>query len=153
MNIIHIADFDDSRLDIYARLTEAQLLNRREPAKGMFIAESPKVIERALDAGCEPVSILVEESRIRGEALQAMQSVEERLDTKYGIVLLNPAYTRYHLELGEITSYPPGYKENAGIFCHNNPWIVCAGMPTDSPRRFAARPVGAARTTRSRRRA
>ena len=61
-----------------------------------------------------------------GEALQAMQSVEERLDTKYGIVLLQPAYTRYHLELGEISSYPPGYKENAGIFCHNNPWIVCA---------------------------
>ncbi|MBE7009215.1 MAG: glycosyl transferase [Ruminococcaceae bacterium] len=61
-----------------------------------------------------------------GEAEKAMASVKERLDTKYGIVLLQPAYTRYHLELGEITSYPPGYKENAGIFCHNNPWIVCA---------------------------
>ena len=61
-----------------------------------------------------------------GEAEKALQSVKERLDTKYGIVLLNPAFTRYHLELGEITSYPPGYKENAGIFCHNNPWIVCA---------------------------
>ena len=61
-----------------------------------------------------------------GEAAAAMKSVEERLDTEYGIVLLQPAYTRYHLELGEISSYPPGYKENAGIFCHNNPWIVCA---------------------------
>ena len=61
-----------------------------------------------------------------GEAAKALKSVEERLDTKYGIVLNNPAYTRYHLELGEISSYPPGYKENAGIFCHNNPWIVCA---------------------------
>ena len=61
-----------------------------------------------------------------GEAARALKSVEERLDTQYGIVLLNPAYTRYHLELGEISSYPPGYKENAGIFCHNNPWIVCA---------------------------
>ena len=61
-----------------------------------------------------------------GEAARALWSVEERLDTKYGIVLLQPAYTRYHLELGEISSYPPGYKENAGIFCHNNPWIVCA---------------------------
>ncbi len=61
-----------------------------------------------------------------GEAAKALESVQERLDTKYGIVLLNPAYTRYHLELGEISSYPPGYKENAGIFCHNNPWIVCA---------------------------
>ena len=64
--------------------------------------------------------------RETGEAAKALESVKERLDTKYGIVLNNPAYTRYHLELGEISSYPPGYKENAGIFCHNNPWIVCA---------------------------
>ncbi len=64
--------------------------------------------------------------RETGEAAAALKSVEERLDTKYGIVLLQPAYTKYHLELGEISSYPPGYKENAGIFCHNNPWIVCA---------------------------
>ena len=61
-----------------------------------------------------------------GEAAAALKSVEEWLDTKYGIVLLQPAYTQYHTELGEISSYPPGYKENAGIFCHNNPWIVCA---------------------------
>ena len=58
-----------------------------------------------------------------GLAKEALDSVKERLDTKYGIVLLQPAYTRYHLELGELTSYPPGYKENAGIFCHNNPWV------------------------------
>lgn len=58
-----------------------------------------------------------------GLAKEALDSVKEQLDTKYGIVLLQPAYTRYHLELGEITSYPPGYKENAGIFCHNNPWV------------------------------
>ena len=61
-----------------------------------------------------------------GEAEKALQSVKERLDTKYGIVLHQPAYTKYYLNLGEISSYPPGYKENAGIFCHNNPWIVCA---------------------------
>ena len=61
-----------------------------------------------------------------GEAAKALKSVEARLDTKYGIVLLQPAYTEYYLNLGEISSYPPGYKENAGIFCHNNPWIVCA---------------------------
>ena len=61
-----------------------------------------------------------------GEAEKALASVKARLDTKYGIVLHQPAYTRYRLELGEISSYPPGYKENAGIFCHNNPWIVCA---------------------------
>ena len=61
-----------------------------------------------------------------GEAVKALASVKEKLDTKYGIVLVQPAYTRYHEELGEITSYPPGYKENAGIFCHNNPWVSCA---------------------------
>ena len=61
-----------------------------------------------------------------GKAEKALKSVEEKLDTKFGITLLQPAYTKYHVELGEITSYPPGYKENAGIFCHNNPWIACA---------------------------
>ena len=61
-----------------------------------------------------------------GNCLQAMQSVEKYLDTKYGIVLLQPPYHKYHVELGEISSYPPGYKENAGIFCHNNPWISIA---------------------------
>jgi len=61
-----------------------------------------------------------------GQAQRALDAVRERLNTPFGIVLNNPAYTRYHLELGEITSYPPGYKENAGIFCHNNPWIIIA---------------------------
>ena len=61
-----------------------------------------------------------------GEAAQALKSVEDRLDSRFGIVLLQPAYTKYYLNLGEISSYPPGYKENAGIFCHNNPWITCA---------------------------
>ena len=64
--------------------------------------------------------------RESGQAAQALKSVEERLDTKYGVVLHQPAYTSYQLNLGEISSYPPGYKENAGIFCHNNPWISCA---------------------------
>lgn len=61
-----------------------------------------------------------------GLAQKALDSVKERLDTKYGVMILQPAYTRYHLELGEISSYPPGYKENAGIFCHNNPWVSIA---------------------------
>ena len=61
-----------------------------------------------------------------GYCLKAMESVEKHLDTKYGIVLLQPCYTKYHVELGDITSYPGGYKENAGIFCHNNPWISIA---------------------------
>ena len=61
-----------------------------------------------------------------GKAEMALKSVEKLLDTKYGIVLLQPAYKEYHLNLGEVSSYPPGYKENAGIFCHNNPWVSCA---------------------------
>ena len=61
-----------------------------------------------------------------GEAEKALESVKNRLDSKFGIVLHQPAYTKYYLNLGEISSYPPGYKENAGIFCHNNPWITCA---------------------------
>lgn len=55
---------------------------------------------------------------------QAMDSVKERLDCEYGLVLNNPAFTKYYIEFGEISSYPSGYKENAGIFCHNNPWII-----------------------------
>ena len=61
-----------------------------------------------------------------GIAEKALDSVKEKLDTEYGIMILQPAYTTYHLELGEISSYPPGYKENAGIFCHNNPWVSIA---------------------------
>ncbi|MFW6203186.1 MAG: GH36-type glycosyl hydrolase domain-containing protein [Marinilabilia sp.] len=55
---------------------------------------------------------------------KALDSVKERLDCEFGLVLNNPAFTRYYPEYGEISSYPPGYKENAGIFCHNNPWIM-----------------------------
>lgn len=61
-----------------------------------------------------------------GKAETALKSVENRLATPYGLVLINPAYTKYQLNLGEISTYPPGYKENAGIFCHNNPWIIIA---------------------------
>lgn len=61
-----------------------------------------------------------------GKAIQALDAVEERLGTKYGLVLNNPAFTKYYVEYGEISTYPAGYKENAGIFCHNNAWIMCA---------------------------
>ena len=61
-----------------------------------------------------------------GRARRALDSVRERLATEHGVVLLQPAYSRYHVELGEISSYPPGYKENAGIFCHTNPWLMIA---------------------------
>ena len=68
INYTEITDFRAPELDVYARLTEAQLLNRFEPKKGMFIAESPKVIMRALDAGCRPVSLLVERGHVNAEA-------------------------------------------------------------------------------------
>jgi len=61
-----------------------------------------------------------------GRAQQALDAVADRLATPHGIVLHQPAYSRYYLHLGEISSYPPGYKENAGIFCHTNPWIMIA---------------------------
>ncbi|NNL12079.1 MAG: glycosyl transferase, partial [Acidimicrobiia bacterium] len=64
--------------------------------------------------------------RETGEAVRALDSVKEILDSDHGIVILQPAYTSYRLELGEISTYPPGYKENGGIFCHNNPWIAIA---------------------------
>jgi len=61
-----------------------------------------------------------------GRAEKAMDSVEERLATKHGVMLHQPAYTQYYLNLGEISSYPPGYKENASVFCHTNPWVMAA---------------------------
>lgn len=66
---------------------------------------------------------------------KALNSVKKYLDTKYGIVILDPPYRDYHIELGEVSSYPPGYKENGGIFCHNNPWVVIGEIKTGRPER------------------
>jgi cellobiose phosphorylase len=63
-------------------------------------------------------------------AERALSSVRERLATPHGIMLLQPAFTTYHVELGEISSYPPGYKENASVFCHTNPWVMIAAALT-----------------------
>jgi len=71
---------------------------------------------------CVMAGIGVEDGRAR----KALDSVKERLDCEYGIVLNNPPFTKYNIRYGEITTYPQGYKENAGIFCHNNPWIMIA---------------------------
>ena len=73
-DFIEITDFQDPELDVFARLTEAQLLNRFEPKKGMFIAESPKVIQRALAAGCKPGKLLVERSHCNQEAMEAIEA-------------------------------------------------------------------------------
>ncbi len=101
-NIIEITDFGAPELDVYARLTEAQLLNRFDPTKAMFIAESPKVICRALDGGYEPVSILVERSRMTGEAQQA---IERCADV--------PVYTAEMDVLTQLT----GYQLTRGLLC------------------------------------
>ena len=102
VNIIRITDFNDPALDVYARLTEAQLLNRHCLKEGLFIAESPTVIDRALSAGYEPVSFLAEERLIRGEALEVIQ--------RCGDI---PVYTGEFDLLTQIT----GYKLTRGMLC------------------------------------
>ena len=97
------------------------------PSEGS-VAESVFIAAMFVKYGREFAEICrcTDREKLAAEAEKALDSVQKHLETKYGIMLLQPAYTRYHLELGEITSYPPGYKENAGIFCHNNPWISIA---------------------------
>lgn len=77
IHIIEITDFNAPELDIYARLSEGQLLNRANLEDGIFIAESPKVIERALDAGCKPVSILMEHKHIDGQGKAILKRCED----------------------------------------------------------------------------
>ena len=101
-NIIEITDFLDPELDVYARLTEAQLLNRFEPKKGMFIAESPKVIDRALDAGCIPVSLLMQREHIEGQAKDII--------ARCGDI---PVYTADRELLADLT----GYQLTRGVLC------------------------------------
>ena len=100
--IIEITDLSAPELDVYARLTEAQLLNRFEPAKGMFIAESPKVIHRALDGGCQPVSLLMERKDIDGSAREILARCPEI-----------PVYTADESVLCQLT----GYHLTRGVLC------------------------------------
>ena len=101
-NVIEITDFSAPELDVYARLTEAQLLNRFEPAKGMFIAESPKVIHRALDGGYEPVSMLMERKDIDGSAREILARCPDI-----------PVYTADEELLCNLT----GYHLTRGVLC------------------------------------
>ncbi len=101
-NIIEITDFAAPELDIYARLREVQLLNRQDPEQGIFIAESPRVIERALDAGCVPLSFLVEKKHLEQEARTLMERCPEM-----------PFYTAEFDVLTQIT----GYKLTRGMLC------------------------------------
>ena len=100
--VIEITNFSDPALDVYARLTEAQLMNRFEPAKAMFIAESPKVIHRALDAGYVPVSMLMERKDIDGSAAQIIARCPEI-----------PVYTADEELLCNLT----GYHLTRGVLC------------------------------------
>lgn len=101
-NIIEISDFNAPELDVYARLTEAQLLNRHCLKEGLFIAESPKVINRALDAGCVPVSFLAENRHIHGEAKEVI--------ARCGDI---PVYTAEFDVLTQLT----GYQLTRGMLC------------------------------------
>lgn len=101
-NVIEITDFMAPELDVYARLTEAQLLNREHPQSAMFIAESPKVIERALNMGCEPVSLLLERKHIKGEAKDVI--------ARCGDI---PVYTSEFDILTQLT----GFKLTRGVLC------------------------------------
>ena len=101
-NIIEITDFSDPALDIYARKTENQLLNREHPEDGIFIAESPKVVERALDGGYRPVSVLVEDRHIEGEARQILERVGDV-----------PVYTAPFDVLTKLT----GFQLTRGVLC------------------------------------
>ena len=101
-NIKEVTDFSDPQLDIYARLPEVQLLNRREPDKGIFIAESPKVIERALNAGCVPISFLMETRHVENQA--------KELIARCGDI---PVFTA---ELDVLTQLT-GFKLTRGMLC------------------------------------
>ena len=101
-NIIEITDFNAPELDIYARLSENQLLNRHEPEKGIFIAESPKVVERALDAGCVPISMLMERKHITGEAAHLIERCNNI-----------PIYTADFSILTQLT----GFQLTRGVLC------------------------------------
>lgn len=102
MSIVKITDFEAAELDVFARLNENQLLNRANPANAIFIAESPKVIERALDAGCVPVSLLMEEKHIVGEGADIINRCGEV-----------PVYTAPFDVLTRIT----GFKLTRGMLC------------------------------------
>ena len=101
-DIIEVTDLDAPELDVYARLTQAQLRSRREPEKGIFIAESPKVIGHALDAGCVPLSLLMERRQLEGQG----RGLVERC----GQV---PVYTGDRAVLAGLT----GYELTRGILC------------------------------------
>ena len=98
-NVIEITDFSAPELDVYARLTENQLVNRADPANALFIAESPLVIGRALDAGCVPVSFLMERRHIDGKARDILARCPEDIPVYAAGLDVLTQLTGFHLSL------------------------------------------------------
>jgi len=122
-NFIEVLDFNDPRLDVYARLTEAQLAQTPGPKTGLFIAESPKVIARALDGGCKPVSILVEKGNLGGETSQIIDRCADV-----------PVYIGENTVLAKLT----GYKLTRGLLCAmERPALKTAEEVVQNTRRIA----------------
>ena len=121
LNVIEIKDFNAPELDIYARCTEARLLNKDHPEEGMFIAESPKVIERALDAGCVPMSFLMEKKHVETQAKEILarcEKLQSRDLTQKSLVYREdeheiPVYVAEIEVLAKIT----GYQLTRGMLC------------------------------------
>ena len=109
--------------DRFLQDEKAKVINAMRPIDCSTLVRGQYVGYRD-EPGVDPGSTV--ETFADGKAKATLASVNERLATDHGIVLVQPAFTRYYVELGEISSYPPGYKENAGIFCHNNSWIHLA---------------------------
>lgn len=139
-NVIEITDFSDPALDIYARLTEAQLMNKDRPDNGIFVAESPKVIERALDAGYEALSILTENGHVEGEGREIILRCRNI-----------PVYTAEFDVLTQLT----GFKLTRGMLCamHRKPLPsveeVCAGASRIAVLENVMNPTNVGATIRS----
>ncbi|MBE6934583.1 MAG: RNA methyltransferase [Ruminococcaceae bacterium] len=122
-NVIEISDISARELDAYARLTHAQLRNRAEPEKGIFIAESPKVIALALDAGCIPLSLLMEEKHIAGDAAEIISRCGN-----------TPVYTASRDVLSQLT----GYQLTRGVLCSMlRPKVLSPAAVCENAKRIA----------------
>ena len=128
--VIEITDLSDPRLDVFARLTEGQLRNRLEPEKGIFIAESPKVIHRALDAGYQPVSLLMGRKHLTGQGAPILARCPDV-----------PVYTAGDETLSALTGYPL----TRGVLCAmRRPQLPAVEALCANARRVAVLEIGRA---------
>jgi cellobiose phosphorylase len=140
------SDSDAQSVAFYLKLSEDMITCIRQYGWDgeWFLRAYDALGQKVGSVECEEGKIYVEPQGIcimagvgldNGYARKALDSVNERLATKHGLVILQPAYSKYYLNLGEISSYPPGYKENASIFCHNNPWVMIAEAKVGNAKR------------------